>query len=100
MKKTESHKHFYLAENRQHFPEELFIIHMADPRCFIRFNDANAFFADYDEFYGNVASVEWIDGKPKDENLIERTMIDAYNFMVIEDRILEEDNQAMLDDDF
>lgn len=91
MEKIESHKHFYLADNKQHFPDELFIIHMADPRCFIRFKEADALYSNYDDFYNNIAHVEWIDGKPKNERIIEKTLIDAYNFMAIEDRILEND---------
>jgi len=92
MKKIEAHKHFTLGENKQWFPNEEFIIHMAEPRCFIRFDNSLAMFCDYDEFYKSIANVQWIDGKPSNEE-IERVLIDAWNFILIEDEILDNDFQ-------
>lgn len=101
MKKFEAHKHFFLGENKQWFPEEEFIVHMADPRCFIRFNNELAMFADFDAFVNNIANIQWIDGKPNQRD-IDRVLTDAWNFLAIEERILENDldNIDNLYDDF
>ncbi len=94
MKKVEEHRHFFLGENKQWFPDEEFIVHMADPRCFIRFSNELAMFASYDEFYDGIAEVQWIDGKPSDK-LIEKVLTNAWNFLAIEERILEDDIAEM-----
>lgn len=100
MKKVEAHKHFILGENKQWFPNEDFIIHLAEPRCFIRYRNSLAMFAQYDEFYNSIAEVQWIDGKPE-KSLIDQVLIDAWNFLCIEDRILEDDLEGLEDfDDF
>lgn len=91
MRKLESHKHFFLGENKQWFPDEEFIIHMAEPRCFIRFNNELAMFSDYDDFYNSIANVQWIDGKPNSNIIIDRVLTDAWNFLAIEEHILEND---------
>lgn len=90
MKKVEAHKHFFLGENKQWFPQEEFIVHMAEPRCFIRYSSELPMFAGYKEFYEEIANVEWIDGKPSKEE-IESVLTDAWNFLGIEERILEDD---------
>lgn len=98
MDKIEAHKHFFLGENKQWFPDEEFIVHMAEPRCFIRFSVELAMFSDFDNFYKNIAQVQWIDGKPSLE-LQRETLVNAWNFLAIEERILEDDMNNM-DDDF
>lgn len=82
-------KHFYLGENHIFFPDEEFIIHMAEPRCFIRFNIEGAFTASYDQFFESIADVQWIDGKPL-LNEINIVLTNAWNFLCIEERLLEE----------
>ena len=96
MKKVEAHKHFFLGENKQHFPDEEFIVHMAEPRCFIRFSVELAMFADFDAFYNSIAEVQWIDGKPSEE-VARETLVNAWNFLAIEERILENDLSDMED---
>ncbi len=96
MKKHEAHKHFFLGENKQWFPDEEFIVHMAEPRCFIRFSVELAMFAEFEEFYSNIANIEWIDGKP-DESEIQEVLRNAWNFLVIEEIILESDLEDMED---
>lgn len=91
MKKIDSHKHFFLGENKQWFPNEEFIIHLADPRCFIRFSVELAMFSSFDEFYNSIANVQWIDGKPDNNVTVNRVLTDAWNFLAIEERILEND---------
>jgi len=97
MKKIEAHKHFFLGGNKQWFPEEEFIMHMVEPRCFIRFSVELAMFASFDEFYKNIAEVQWIDGKPSEKE-IKEVLTNAWNFLAIEERILEDDIEDMDDD--
>ena len=71
---------------------------MHDPRVFIKYNVGLAMFADYDEFIEHIADVQWIDGKP-DKQTQEQILTEAWNFLCIEDEILENDLQEMEDDD-
>lgn len=89
MEKIEAHKHFILGENRQWFPNEEFIIHLAEPRCFIRFDVSTSMLASYEEFFESFTSVQWIDGKPSEAE-IEETLNNAWNFFSMEEEILEE----------
>lgn len=98
MKKIESHRHFVLGENKQWFPDEEFIIHLNEPRCFIRYKLEAAFGTTYNEFIGSIAEIQWIDGKPSKE-AIELTIIDAWNFLAIEERILENDIEMINEED-
>ncbi len=84
--KTEN-KHFFLGLNHERFPEEGFIIHLNEPRCFIRFDLLKAFVANVDEFYESIADVEWIDGRPS-EKVRQIVLKDAYQFFSIEKEIL------------
>lgn len=83
--------HYYLCENRQKHYGKLGIVKLSFPRCFIWFDDGDAYFADYDNFYAHIADVQWLDGEKPPADELEEIMIEAYNFMVIEDRILEND---------
>ncbi len=87
--KNESHKHFFLGENKQWFPTEEFIVHMAEPRCFIRFVTELGIFASFEDFFESIANVQWIDGRPSEE-AVEETLRNAWNFLAIEEEILEE----------
>ncbi len=91
MKKFEEHKHYWWGENRQHHDGEETIIKMSFPRCFIRYTLNDAYFADFEEFYSNIAEVQWIDGEKPSAKEQERIMIEAWNFLAIEERLLEED---------
>lgn len=98
MKKNEDHKHFFLGENKQWFPHEEFIVHMADPRCFIRFSSELGMFAEFENFFDSIAEVQWIDGRPSDED-VHRTLVNAWNFLAIEEELLENDLLEGDDDD-
>ncbi len=99
MKKIEAHKHFFIGENKQWFPTEDFIIHLADPRCFIRLESVFDMLASYEEFRNAIIAVQWIDGRPK-EHLMEQTLINAYNFLIIEDEILNDLEDTVCESDY
>lgn len=94
MAKNENHKHYWLGENKQCHPEHEVIIRMIDPRVFIKYRTDLAMFADYDQFYQSIAEVQWIDGRP-DQHTQETILTEAWNFLCIEDYILEEDYQKI-----
>ena len=86
----EEHKHYWWGENKQHHPDYEVIIRMIDPRVFIKYSVRLALLADFDEFYNSIADVQWIDGKP-DKATQNKILIEAWNFLTIEERILEDD---------
>lgn len=98
MKQIEAHKHYWLGENKQCHPEHEIIIRLADPRVFIKYRVDLAMFADYEEFIEHIAEVQWIDGKP-DKFTQEKILTEAWNFLCIEERILEEDIERMEDEE-
>lgn len=99
MKKFESHKHFWLGENQQHFPGEETIFKLSFPRVFIRYRLGEAYFADFEDFYQSIAEVQWIDGEKPSAQEQKTILIDAWNFLCIEERLLEEDLDDLEDDD-
>lgn len=50
----------------------------------------NAMFVDFDVFIDSIAEIQWIDGAPS-EAIQKEILIEAWNFLGIEERILEED---------
>lgn len=94
---NENHKHYWLGENKQCYPEHEIIIRIIDPRVFIKYRVELALFADYDTFVNNIAEIQWIDGKP-DKYEQNRILTEAWNFLVIEDEILENDMNNIEDD--
>jgi hypothetical protein len=60
----------------------------------------DAMFADYNDFYNHIAEVQWLDGKehaPKGEEL-ELFLNRAWNYLSIEERILDDDLEEMDDE--
>ena len=90
MNKFEAHKHYWLGENKQCNPDHEVIVRLADPRVFIKYRVELAMFSDYDDFYNSIAEVQWVDGKP-DAATQERILTEAWNFLCIEERIMEND---------
>ena len=66
-KKIEAHKHYWLADNHQHHKGDEVIFKLSFPRVFIRYKLNQAYFASFDDFFGNIAEVQWIDGEIPDK---------------------------------
>jgi len=98
-KNPEQYSSFFLAENKITHPEYEYIIHLAEPRCFIKYKVALAMFASFEEFYKHIAEVQWLDGKHPSKKEQERLLIDAWNYLGIEERILEDDMNEIDEDD-
>jgi hypothetical protein len=99
MKKIEAHKHYWLGENHQHFKGEETIFKLSFPRVFIRYKLNEAYFAKFEEFYNNIAEVQWIDGEIPNKNVQHEILIEAWNFLAIEERILEQDLEDIENDE-
>lgn len=92
---------FFLAENKITHPAHEYIIHLAEPRCLIKYDVGLAMFASYDDFFHSIAEVQWLDGPqaaPKGAAL-EDFFTRAWNYLAIEERILEADAEEDDDDD-
>jgi len=93
---------FFWAENKVTHPDYEYIIHLAEPRCFIKFPVELAMFSTFDEFFNSIAEVQWIDGAetaPSGRDL-EEFLTTAWNYLCLEERILDDDLRNMEDDDF
>lgn len=99
MKKTEAHKHYWWGENHQHYDGQETIIKMSYPRVFIRYELGEAYFASFEEFYESIAEVQWFDGDEISDKKKQEILIEAWNFLAIEERLLEEDLEDMDDED-
>jgi hypothetical protein len=99
MKKFKAHKHYWWGENHQHHEGQETIIKMSFPRVFIRYEVGDAYFATYEEFYNSIAEVQWFDGDELSDKKKEEILIEAWNFLAIEERLLEEDLEDIDDDD-
>jgi len=99
MKKFEAHKHYWWGENHQHHEGQETIIKMSFPRAFIRYEVGDAYFASYEEFYDSIAEVQWFDGDEITEKKKKEILIEAWNFLAIEERLLEQDLEEIEDED-
>ena len=91
-------KHFFWGENKLFFPDEEYVIKLSFPRMFVRYSVGDAYFASFEEFYDNIAEVQWFDGDEISEKKKQEIFIEAWNFLAIEERLLEEDLEEMEDE--
>lgn len=96
---NERYIHFYIAENQLCHPGYEFMLHMVEPRCFIKYKLSDGYFASFEEFYGSVADVQWIDGDKPSEAEQHRILTDAWNFLALDEQMLDEDLNAFNDED-
>ncbi|HYC28389.1 MAG TPA: hypothetical protein VEB42_06220 [Chitinophagaceae bacterium] len=92
-KTPEEYAAFFIGENKITHPDYQYIIHLAEPRCFIKYTLEDAIFADYDDFYNHIAEVQWLDGRqhaPEGKEL-EAFLTKCWNYLAIEERILDDD---------
>lgn len=98
-KTPEIYSSFFLAENKITHPEYEYIIHLAEPRCFIKYKVELAMFAKYDEFINNIAEIQWLDGYPPSTEEQDEVLTNAWNYLAIEERILEDDMDRIEEED-
>jgi len=106
MKKVEEHKDWWLGENRQHFKGQETLIKLSFPRCMIRYKLEDAYFTDFDQWKDQIAEIQWIDGEQPSKKEQEKIITEGWNFLAIEEQILEEDmtdieiDQALENEDY
>ena len=103
MDKQGKYLNFILGENNiSGNKRQMYIVKLDPPAVSIRFNYVDSVFADYDSFYKQIADVQFLcNDRPDDPEEVERILIDAWNFFVLEERKLDEDMQEPPDpDDF
>lgn len=65
----------------------------------IRFNYGDSFFSSFENFTENIADIQFLRGDRPDENELERILIDAWNYLGIEERIADEFGLEDIDED-
>ena len=100
MKIPEKFKNFFWGENKLFFPKEEFVIKLSYPRVFVRYVVADGYFTEYDEFFNNIAEVQYLDGidsKPN-ETKQKEILVDIWNYIALEELQLENDLDSVDDD--
>lgn len=92
--------HFLIGENRLCHPGYEYILKLDEPRLYIKYKLSEGYFADYNDFYENIADVQWIDGTPPAKDEQQRILTDAWNFLCLDERLLEEDLNDTDEDEF
>lgn len=87
----ERFKHYFIGENKLFFPNEEFILKMDEPRVFVRYTLNEDYFSDFDEFFENVAEVQYIDGNRPGKQEQQKILTDIWNFLCLDERLLEND---------
>lgn len=92
----ENYKHFVWGENNiSQEEQQTYIIKLSHPPCSIRFDYSKGMFADFEEFYENIADVQFFTGERPSEIEVKKILIDAWNFMALEEEKLDNDLDAM-----
>ena len=78
-KNPEEYAAFLWAENKITHPDFEYIIHLDEPRCFIKYETALAMFASFEDFYNHIAEVQWLDGKKPDKEVQQSMLVKAWS---------------------
>lgn len=89
-KLQEKFYHWFIGDNNIRSDKPSYIANI-DIGIIIRFDDSISFNADFNEFFNGLADVQFFNGNRPSEDEVIRILTDAYNYMVIEDKILEQD---------
>jgi len=95
----ETHKHWWLGENRQHYTGREVLIKLSYPRVAIFYDVGDSYFVSYDQWISTIAEIQWIDGEKPSSKEQEKILTEGWNFLAIEERILEEDMEKIEEDD-
>jgi|SRR5690554_1653313 len=96
----EKYKHFVWGENNvSQQVQQTYIIKLDYPACSIRFDYSEGMFASFEDFFNNIADVQFFTGDRPDKEDVQKILIDAWNFMALEEIRLDEDFENF-DDEF
>lgn len=87
----EKFKNYFVGENKLFFPEEEFIFKMDYPRVFVRYSLEDGYFADFEEFFENIAEVQYLDGERPSDAEQKKILVDIWNFLALDEMLLEND---------
>lgn len=65
----------------------------------VKFDQELAMFASFEEFYKSIADVQFLYGKRPNDEAVKSILVDAWNYLAIEERILESDISEIDADD-
>jgi hypothetical protein len=92
--------HFVWGENNISSPEQqTYIIKLDAPPVSIRFDYSQGMFATFEEFYDSIADVQFFSNERPSKEKVDKILIDAWNFMALEERKLDEDLDEMEEDE-
>ncbi len=84
--------HFVWGENNiSQDKQQTYIIKLNHPTVSIRFDYSKGMFANYEDFYNNIADVQFLTGERPDKDEVDKILTDAWNFMSLEEQRLDED---------
>lgn len=96
-KEPERYAGFFFAENKITHPDYQYIIHLGFPRFMVKWHMQHDM-DDFDSFFAN-ADIQWLDADKPTDNDRKYWLTEAWNYLAIEDRILEDDIDSIDDDD-
>jgi hypothetical protein len=86
------YQHFLFGENNiSQKDQQTYVIKLSHPPCSIRFNYLDSIFASYEEFYKNIADVQFFSGERPSDKEVDEILTDAWNFLALEERRLDEE---------
>ena len=85
------YENFYICENHINHKGQEAIIKLSEPQVFIFYKLKDAFFSSFEKFYESIASVQWLNRKPSEEEQ-ETILIDCWNYLRLEEIELEKFN--------
>ena len=86
----EKYYHWFIGGNNFRNDKPQYIANM-EIGIVIRFELGPSMNAEFEEFYESIADVQFVHGERPEGRELEEILIDAYNYMLIEDRLLEQD---------
>lgn len=87
----DQYKNYRIGENKLCYPQHEFILKTDAPRLEIKYKLKYTMFDDFDDFYLHVEEVNWLDGVEPDANEREEILINAYNFLALDEQLLQWD---------
>lgn len=86
----QQYRDLLIGENKLIYPGYEFIIKTSTPRCILKWKVADGSRLDYEEFI-EISEVQWIDGEKPLKPEQERIRIDMYNFLCLDEELLDYD---------
>lgn len=95
----EKYLHWLWGENQLRDDKPEYLINL-EYGVSIRFDLVGAFGASFEDFYDSIADIQFLTGARPDKAILDALMIDAWNYLALEERQLEEDISGMKEEDF